>query len=171
MPYDDGAFVGEWRQLTDCGSAGQAELHVVVASPASEDVTVIVVVQLAGPQDQAVLEVILQSFNFTPTATWPATSTTDLATTTSSRRRRRRRRSLRTDVIGAGGDVLVENNSGVLSVQAPDDWADADTDGGVNNDGSYRPTIAAAPSLEEFASGFEYPGLRPPRPASGHRSS
>ena len=105
VPYDDGAFVGEWRQLTDCGSAGQAELHVVVASPASEDVTVIVVVQLVGPQDQAVLEVILQSFNFTPTATWPATSTTDLATTTSSDDDDHDD-PCGLDVIGASGDVL-----------------------------------------------------------------
>ena len=33
-----------------------------------------VVVQLASPQDQAVLDVVLQSFNFTPTATWPVTA-------------------------------------------------------------------------------------------------
>ena len=83
VPYDDGAFFGEWWRLTECGVSRQAEFHVVVASPASEDATVVVVVQLVGPQDQPLLDTVLQSFNFTPTAIWPATATA-LATSTST---------------------------------------------------------------------------------------
>ena len=158
VPYDDGAFFGEWRKLTECGPSGEAELHVVVASPASEDVTVVVIVQLVGPQDQPVLDAVLQSFNFTPTATWPATSTTALGTSTSSST------TTTTAAVPASSApaemTYVENNSGVLSVQVPAGWDEVEATGGVNNDGSYRPAIVAAPSLVEFGGGFERPGMR-----------
>ena len=70
VPYDDGAFVGQWWRHTECGPAGEGEFHVVVASPASDVATVAVVVQLDA-HDEALLDAVLQSFNFTPTASWP----------------------------------------------------------------------------------------------------
>ena len=160
VPYDDGAFVGEWRRFTGCGQSQQAELHVVVASPSSEDVTVVVIVQLVGPQDAPLLDIVLQSFNFTPTASWPATTTTAFSTTTSS--------STTTSTTLPAGPAStlpvetthLENNTGVVSVNVPSGWDDVDTIGGVNDNGSYRPTIAAAPSLEDLAAGFGAPGIR-----------
>ncbi len=56
--------------------------------------------------------------------------------------------------------TYVENNSGVISVRVPTGWDEVEATGGVNNDGSYRPAIVAAPSLVEFGGGFEHPGMR-----------
>ena len=42
----------------------------------------------------------------------------------------------------------------------PTGWDEVEATGGVNNDGSYRPAIVAAPSLVEFGGGFEHPGMR-----------
>ena len=56
VAYDDGAFVGEWWRHTGCGADGQAERHVIVASPASADFTVVVDRPARRPQDRPVLE-------------------------------------------------------------------------------------------------------------------
>jgi hypothetical protein len=157
VPYDDGAFAGQWWQHRECGASGEAEFHAIVASPASADVTVVVVVQLAGPEDQPALDAVLESFNFTPTATWPDATTT--VPTTSN--------SPSTTTVPADPapsapqetQALV-NDSGLLAVSVPSGWTEIETIGGVNDDGSYRPAILAAPNLDEFAPGFEAPGAR-----------
>jgi hypothetical protein len=157
MPYDDGAFFGEWWRFTECGVSRQAEFHVIVASPASEDVSVVVVVQLVGPEDQSLLDAVLQSFNFTPTATWPATTTSVLATSTSVSA------TIPAEPVSSTPveTTYLENNTGLLSVEIPSEWDDMDTIGGLNDDGSYRPTIAAAPNLSDFFAGrFDAPGAR-----------
>lgn len=84
VPYDDGAFAGRWWQLTECGATGDAQWHAIVASPDSEALTAVVIVRLRGPQDEEALDVVLQSFNLTPTATWPATSPTSEPPATTS---------------------------------------------------------------------------------------
>ena len=56
------------------GATGQAAWHLIVASPADQAFTAAVVVQLSGPQDQQALEVVLETFNVTPSATWPASA-------------------------------------------------------------------------------------------------
>ena len=55
---------------------GSAEWHLIVASPADQAFTAVVEMQLTGPQDQQAFDVVLDTFNVTPTATWPASPTT-----------------------------------------------------------------------------------------------
>ena len=157
VPYDDGAFAGQWWKHTGCGATGQAEHHVIVASPQSEVATVAVVVKLAGAEEQPVLDVVLQSFNFTPTATWPvapaATTTSTSSTTTSTV-------PTAATTTTAPETVHIVNNTSLLSVDVPATWTAIETIGSVNNDGSYRPTIVAGPDLNEFAGSFDAPGAR-----------
>ncbi len=160
VPYDDGAFFGEWWKLTECGVSRQAEFHVVVASPASADVTVAVAVQLVGPDDEALLNTVLQSFNFTPTATWPATTTSAPATSTSTSTSSSST-TVPAETASSVPTVYVSNNTAVISVEVPAAWDDVETVGGLNDDATYRPTIAAAPDLAEFSAGtFDGSGAR-----------
>jgi hypothetical protein len=155
VPYDDGAFAGQWWQHTGCGATGEAEHHVIVASPQSEVATVAVVVKLTGADERPALDVVLRSFNFTPTATWPVVSA---VTTTSS--------SSTTSIAPAATSTApldtmqLINNSSLLSVNVPSTWSEYELIGSINNDGSYRPTIVAAPDLDDYAGGFSGPGVR-----------
>ena len=167
VPYDDGAFAGQWWRHTDCGATGQAEFHVIVASPQSEVATVAVVVKLAGAGDRPALDVVLQSFNFTPTATWPvAPAPVAAATSTSSSTSTSPPSTTTTSTVSAASTtappdtVQLVNNSSLLSVRVPAVWTDIETIGSINNDGSYRPTIVAGPDLDEFAGSFDAPGTR-----------
>ena len=51
---------------------GPGACHLIVASPADHAFTAVVGVQLTGPQDQQAFDVVLETFNVTPAATWPA---------------------------------------------------------------------------------------------------
>ncbi len=84
VPYADGVFTGSWAQWTDCGPGGAAEWHLIVASPADQAFTALVEIQLTGPQDQQAFDVVLETFNVTPTATWPASPTTTPTTAPST---------------------------------------------------------------------------------------
>jgi hypothetical protein len=84
VPYADGVFTGLWGQWTDCGATGQSARHVIVASPADHAFTAVVGVQLTGAQDQQALDVVLETFNVTPTATWPVAGPTSSTSTTSA---------------------------------------------------------------------------------------
>ena len=154
VPYDDGAFVGRWWRSTGCGPSGAGELHVVVASPASETVTVAVVIRLSEPDD-VLVDAVLESFNFTPTATWPAPTVATSSTSTTT-----------TSLPDDGSSSVPEptdrvvNNTGLIAVDVPQSWNEVDTTGGLNDDASYRPNILAAPRLGEFSDGFDAPGAR-----------
>jgi hypothetical protein len=86
IPYADGVFTGSWATWNGCGSGGTA-WHLIVASPAGQEFTAAVVMQLADAEDQEALDVMLETFNVTASATWPASepgpasSTTPAATT------------------------------------------------------------------------------------------
>ncbi len=84
VPYADGVFTGLWGQWTGCGATGQSARHMIVASPADHAFTAVVGVQTTGPQDQQALDVVLQTFNVTPTATWPVSGPTSTSTTSAS---------------------------------------------------------------------------------------
>lgn len=75
LPYFDGAYSGLWWQYTNCGSTGSAEWHAVVASPATQDFTALVVMQFTDAGDIHAFSVVRETFNMTPTATWPSGST------------------------------------------------------------------------------------------------
>jgi hypothetical protein len=83
VPYADGVFTGSWGRWTGCGATGEAEWHLIVASPADQAFTAAVIVQMTGPRDQQAFDVALETFNTTPSATWPA-SGPPLAPTTST---------------------------------------------------------------------------------------
>ncbi len=87
IPYADGVFTGLWTTWNGCGATGTA-MHLIVASPAGQEFTAAVVMQLSeSEEDQQALGVMLETFNVTPSATWPASepgpasSTTPAATT------------------------------------------------------------------------------------------
>jgi hypothetical protein len=73
VPYSDGVFSGLWGQWAECGLTKLAEWHLIVASPVGQEFTALVVTQLTGPQDQEAFDVVRETFNVTPSATWPAT--------------------------------------------------------------------------------------------------
>jgi hypothetical protein len=169
VPYDDGAFSGQWWQHTRCGPEGVSEWHAIVASPASEAATVAIVVQLPTAADRPALDVVLQSFNFTPTATWPtatvATTTTSTTSTTTSTT------STTTSTIAPTtststatsmpiGTRFIVDDTNLLSVTVPGSWTDVTTASGANDDGTDRPTILAAPDASRFLAGFDVPGTR-----------
>jgi hypothetical protein len=88
-PYDDGTFAGSHLVDSGCGSFGTAEYHVIVASPAGEALTAVVVVQITGAHERPILERILDSFNVaagaaTTASTLPASSTVSAPTTTTA---------------------------------------------------------------------------------------
>ena len=87
QPYDDGVFVGSHLIDSECGSFGTAEYHVIVANPANQAFTAVVVVQITGPHELPILERILDSFNVAAgagptTSTLPTSSTVAAPTTT-----------------------------------------------------------------------------------------
>ena len=159
VPYDDGAFVGQWWRHTDCGPAGEAEWHVIVASPASERATVAVVVQLASPQDEACSTSSCSrstSRRRRPGRRQPSPPRT---TITSTPRRRPRRRHRGSDVVADPRDPQLVNDSGLLSVNVPSAGRSSRTSGRLNDDGSYRPTIVAAPDLRTSSMASTLPEL------------
>jgi hypothetical protein len=65
-PYDDGAFVGLHGIWTSCGPTFDPEWHQIVASPPSQSFTVVLQIQITGPEQASVVDNVLASFNFTP---------------------------------------------------------------------------------------------------------
>ena len=162
VPYDDGAFSGQWWQHTQCGPEGASQWHAIVASPASDDATIVVIVQLATAADRPALGVVLQSFNFTPTATWPtatvATTTTAMTSTTTSTVAPTASTSTASST--SVGTRFIVDDTNLLSVTVPDSWTDVTTASGANDDGTDRPTILAGPDARRFLAGFDVPGTR-----------
>ena len=80
VPYADGVFTGLWGQWTGCGATGQSTRHLIVGSPADNAFTAVVGVQLTGPQDQEAFDVVVETFNVTPAATWPVSGPSSTTT-------------------------------------------------------------------------------------------
>lgn len=160
VPYDDGAFAGQWWQHRNCGETGEGEYHVIVASPPGNEFTLLVAVQLAGPEDHEALYVVLDSFNVTPLETWPddawsGAPDTSLPTTPSSSTTT----TTSTSSVPAGARRLVDDTE-LLTVNVPEAWTDQDTRPGDHDDGSPRPTIVAAVSIADYLVRYDTPGLR-----------
>ena len=123
QPYDDGAFVGSHLIDSECGSFGAAEYHVIVANPANQAFTAVVVVQITGPHERPILQRVLDSFNVAagagPTTSAPSTSSTVAAPTTT------------TDAVGAfpppTGQVPaqwtdLDDDTGTIRISVPNTW-------------------------------------------------
>ena len=78
-----------------------------------------------------------------PVRTTTSTSTSTSTTTTAAPQVRRRRLTPETR-------NLVEQHRAAVRPMCRLSWSEFDTIGSLNNDGSYRPTIVAAPGLGEF---------------------
>lgn len=193
VPYTDGVFSGSWSQSTGCGTTDQSAWHVIVSSPADRSFTAVVAVQLTGPQDQEAFDVVLQTFNVTPSATWPATgsaprptttpapttapivstapsttapsstapsTTTPPSTTTapSTTTPASPTTAPTTTAFPAVGVRLVDATN-FLTVTVPADWIDQDLDPSTRDDGGDRPSIVASPDLAQYYDSFAGSGV------------
>ena len=100
VPYADGVFTGLWGQWTGCGATGQSTRHLIVGSPADNAFTAVVGVQLTGPQDQEAFDVVVDTFNVTPAATWPVSGPSSTSTTSAQLVNRARTDRTRPDRVG-----------------------------------------------------------------------
>lgn len=64
QPYSDGTFTGHVQVNTDCAGT-TTRVYTVVASPADQSFTAVLLIQLTEPGD-AELNTILRTFNYTP---------------------------------------------------------------------------------------------------------
>ena len=184
VPYADGVFTGSWSQSTGCGTTGQSAWHVIVASPADQAFTATVAVLLTGPQDQQALDVVLETFNVTPSATWPAgaatptTSTGPTAPPTTITSSTSSSSSTSTAVppppvttvpsstapgptttaIPSIGVRLVDDTN-FLTVTVPADWTDQELDFSRRDDGGERASLVASPNLQQYRDSFEGSGV------------
>jgi hypothetical protein len=60
-PFDNGVLVGHIGHWTACGS-GAAEFHMIAASPADHSRTIVMQLQITGPQEQQALDIALATF-------------------------------------------------------------------------------------------------------------
>ena len=61
-PFTNGRFTGHIARYAGCGSTGQTEYDVIVASPADQSLTYILEIQTTGPADQAAAATAIASF-------------------------------------------------------------------------------------------------------------
>ena len=184
IPYADGVFTGSWAQWSECGPTGQAAWHLIVASPSDQAFTAAVIVQLTGPQDEQALQVVLETFNVTPSATWPASApgpSTIPATTAASSSTVAGTTvpvpvppvtsstapqttvgpatvpAPTTTGLPAIGVRLVDETN-FLAVTVPADWTDQNLANSRHDDGSERATITASPDIDQYYETWEGSG-------------
>ena len=61
-PFNNGPLTGNIGRWTGCGATGQAEWDMIVASPADQTVSYLVITQSASPADQAAMTIVQSSF-------------------------------------------------------------------------------------------------------------
>jgi hypothetical protein len=61
-PFTNGRFSGMIGRWAGCGSSGAVEYDVIVASPADQSLSYILMVQSTGPADQAAIATVIASF-------------------------------------------------------------------------------------------------------------
>jgi hypothetical protein len=195
VPYSDGVFTGSWGQWTQCGATGQAEWHLIVASPADQEFTALVITQLTGPQDQQAFDIVRETFNVTPQATWPASApgstvpatsgpvtttvpvplppttsatpatsaphttspvtTVPLTTTATSVALS----TVPASTVAPPAGVRLVDETNLLTVTVPGDWLDQNLSNSRHDDGSERATITASPSIDDYFSTWDVPGV------------
>jgi hypothetical protein len=164
QPYRDPVFSGHIVQLTACGGTS-TRAYVVIASPASQTMTAMVLVQVTDPDDSD-LQTVLSTFNVDPAAPVIGTATTVVPTTTTPAATTPATAPVTTapvsgptttvaavfsPSISAPADtVAVVDDSGFLRVGVPPAWAQRDTATGAAADGTPSPHIAASTDLAGF---------------------
>jgi hypothetical protein len=139
-PYDDGVFSGSELTYTDCGQAGTAEFHVIAANPASQAFTALLRIQITGPDEQPILQGILDTFNIaagTTASTVPGSSvvtpTTGAATGAFPPP---------TGEIPADWTQFVDDTQ-TIAISVPSTWTATDLAPAQNEDGTPQPWISA----------------------------
>ena len=61
--YDDGVFAGTQRTYSGCGKQRLAEFHVIAANPDNQAFTALLIIQITGPDEASIVDVILSTFN------------------------------------------------------------------------------------------------------------
>ena len=77
-PFTNGVYTGHIGRWASCGTTGQAEYDVIVASPADQSVSYVLLVQSTGPADQAAVATVISSFG--PAAIGTTAPTTPVPT-------------------------------------------------------------------------------------------
>jgi len=61
QPFANAQLTGHANVFTGCGSSGQAEYHVIIASPVDQSLSFLIIAQSTGPADQAAIATVLAS--------------------------------------------------------------------------------------------------------------
>ena len=126
---------------TGCGQSGTAEYHVIAANPANQAFTAVVVVQITGPDEQPILQGILDTFTIaasgTTGSTLPGSSvappTTGAATGAFPPP---------TGEVPADWTQLVDDTQ-TIAISVPSTWTATDLVPTENEDGTPQPWISA----------------------------
>jgi hypothetical protein len=167
-PYNDGVFEGAHLIYTECGPSGSAEFHVIAANPASGAFTALVRVQITGPDEEPILQGILDTFNaasnVAPSSTTgstvavgstiPATTVAGATTVPATTAAPGGAFPQPTGTVPADWTPLVDDTQ-TISISVPSAWTATDLAPAVNDDGSPQPWISATTDQELF---FPAPG-------------
>jgi hypothetical protein len=151
MPYDDGRFVGQIQTWLNC--SGQTTRIVnVAARPTDNSFTLFVQVRQTVPDD-ALVNWILADLGVVSGKVYPPASALPPLTPTGT---------VPPELLIAPATQLmtVADGPGTLSVAVPSTWTDTDVTPQMNDDGSDRPRIIAAPVVDGFSSGWVVPGAQ-----------
>ncbi len=150
-PYDDGRFVGQQQLWVDCDGKTTRVVNVA-ARPSDNSFTLFVQVQQTSPDD-AVLDQILGSAGVVPGAVYPTPAAEPPLNPTGP---------VPPELLLAPAAPLttVTDSRGRISVGVPSTWIDTDVGALMNDDGSDRPRVAAAPVLDDFYTEWEVPGAQ-----------
>jgi hypothetical protein len=145
QPYDDGVFSGAQLIYTDCGTDGAAEFHVIAANPQSQAFTALLRIQITGPDEQPILQGILDTFNVAPAAT----GTTGSTVVPPSSGAATGAFPPPTGEVPADWTHLVDDTQ-TIQISVPSAWTATDLVPSQNEDGSPQPWISATTDQNLF---------------------
>ena len=151
-PVNDGRFVGTKRVWQNCGG-GTAQIVQLAVRSADGTFGVYAQIQTVTADDPA-LAMILGSIGLVPGATMGSPTTVPGPVTTVG--------PADPTLVGAAvpaDAIRIVDDTGRFALSVPASWADTDTSAQVNDDGSDRPSIYAAPSIDAFVDRWDSAGL------------
>jgi hypothetical protein len=151
VPYDDGRFTGQQQTWTSC-DGGEARAVHVAARPPDNSFMMFLQVGQAAPDDAQLLRIIA-SLGTVAGAVYPAPSAPVPLVPTGA---------VPPGLLTAPvtPTTTVVDDTGRLSISVPATWTDIDGSSDINDNGSVRPVMAAAPNLNDFFSDWLVPGTQ-----------
>ena len=151
MPYDDGRFVGQQENWLDC-DGGTSRFVNVAARPLDNSFTMFLQVAQATPDD-AQLNAIVGSVGTVSGAVYPAFAVPEPLIATGA---------VPPELLIAPAIPMstITDDTGRLSIAVPNTWTDQEVFPDINDDGSERPLVAAAPDLDGFFTDWLAPGAQ-----------